>query len=151
MAQPIISRQTARAFRYYGASQKPFSVDGLTEAYAALDAIPEAVRDFLADIIDTGSAIIESEAHRRVPIDEGDLDRSIGRNVREDGLQAAVGSDLEYAPFVELGTAHAPAQPWLYPAYLAGARFIRRRTKDFEKETGMRLRVRSKRRVKARK
>lgn len=140
-----------KAFRYHGAGAQAVSVDGLTELRGTLADLPAAFREVLADAIDTGSAIIESEAHSRVPYDEGDLDRSIGRNVRSDGLQAAVGSGLEYAPHVELGTAHAPAQPWLYPAFRLGARYVRRQMKDFTAAAGrkVRVRVRGKRRKRA--
>lgn len=131
-----------RSVRYHGA-RGPVQIDGLTELRAALDDLPEAFREEIRDAIDTGSAIIESEAHARVPYDEGDLDDSIGRNVRSDGLQAAVGSGLNYAPHVELGTSQAPAQPWLYPAYLVGARFVRRKMKEWGAAAGRKVRVRS--------
>lgn len=148
MAVPRTLRSMARTsrsqrnFRYYGAKFES-RTDGLTDAYAALEAIPEAFREVLVDAIEKGSGIIESEAHGRVPIKEGDLDRSIGRNIREDGLQAAVGSGLEYASFVELGTHRQRAQPWLYPSYLIGARFVRRKMRESGDVAGQKIRVRS--------
>lgn len=121
-------------------------IDGLTEAKAALAFLPEAFRLVAAETIDTGTAIMESEAHNRVPYDHGDLDRSIGRNVREDGLQASVGAGDIAAKYTELGTEHMAAQPWLYPAYRTGVRFIRRAMKGWSEEAGQKVRVRSKRR-----
>lgn len=129
-------------FRYHGGAA--VSVDGLTELRGTLSDLPAAYRSVVAESIDTGSAIIESEAHGRVPIDEGDLDASIGRNVREDGLQAAVGSGLDYAPHVELGTENMPAQPWLYPSFLVGARFVRKAMRTWAAEAGRRVRFRTK-------
>jgi len=127
----------------------PVRVDGLTEAKAALAFLPEAFRQVAAETIDTGTAIMESEAHNRVPYDEGDLDASIGRNVREDGLQASVGASDIAARFTELGTVDTPAQPWLRPAFRTGARFIRREMKDWTEKAGQRVRVRAKYRKKA--
>lgn len=126
----------------------PVRVDGLTEAKAALAFLPEAFRQVAAETIDTGTAIIESEAHGNVPIDEGDLDRSIGRAIRDDGLQATVGAGDIAAKFTELGTEHMAAQPWLYPAYRTGVRFIRRAMKGWSEDAGQKVRVRSKRRKK---
>lgn len=36
--------------------------------------------------------------------------------VREDGLSAKVGTNVEYGPYVELGTRYMRAQPYLRPA-----------------------------------
>lgn len=138
-----------KAFSYHGGAQS-VSVDGLTELRRAITDLPEAFREVVAESIDTGSAIIESEAHARVPYDEGDLDRSIGRNVRADGLQAAVGSGEAYAPHVELGTVDTPAQPWLYPAFLVGARYVRRQMREWSAAAGRKVRVRTRGKKRAR-
>lgn len=134
-----------RAGRVPG-NRAPVRVDGLTEAKAALALLPEEFRIQAAETIDVGTAIMESEARNRVPYDEGDLDRSIGRNVREDGLQASVGTPLPHGRFQELGTEHNPAQPWLYPAFRVGARFIRREMKEWTARVGRKVSVRARRR-----
>lgn len=125
---------------------QPVRVDGLTEMKAALAFLPEAFRQVAAETIDTGTSVMEFEALKRVPYDEGDLFNSIGRNVREDGLQATVGAGDFKARFVELGTNDTPAQPYLYPAFRTGARFIRRRMRDWAAEAGEKVRFRTKRR-----
>jgi HK97 gp10 family phage protein len=124
-------------------------VDGLTEAKRSLASLPEAFREAAAEAIDEGSEIIWREALRRVPYDEGDLYRSIQRNVREDGLQAAVGSDQLHARFVEFGTWKDPEQPWLYPAFRVGVRHIRRSMKEWAKKAGQKVRMRTRRGKKA--
>lgn len=43
-----------------------------------------------------------------------------GLGVDHLGLFAAIGTNVEYAPFVELGTSRAPAYPFLVPALDAG-------------------------------
>lgn len=106
-------------------------VDGLTEIDYKLRDLPGAFRRLAAEAIETGAAIMESEAKGRVPVDSGDLMNSIGTNIREDGLQAAVGSGLFYAAWVEVGTSDTPAQPYLYPAFLTGAKFVRRHMKGW--------------------
>lgn len=56
--------------------------------------------------------------------DRGRLRASITHNLGIDsrGLYARVGSDVEYAPFVELGTRHMDARPFLRPALLSVTR-----------------------------
>jgi len=125
---------------------KPVRVDGLTEAKAALAFLPEAFRQVAAETIDTGTAVMEFEALKRAPYDEGDLFESIGRNVRDDGLQATVGSDDFKAKWLELGTNDTPALPYLFPAFRTGARFIRARMRGWAEEAGSKVRFRSKRR-----
>lgn len=57
-------------------------------------------------------------AKRLAPVDTGRLRSSIAEELRHDGsgLVEIVGTDVEYAPFVELGTSRARAQPFLRPA-----------------------------------
>lgn len=126
-------------------------VDGLTEAKATVALLPEAFREVVAEAIEVGSRIILSEAGRRVPIRHGTLKRSLGRNVRADGLQAAVGSGDKKARFVEFATNDTPAQPFLWPGFLAGRRFIRGTMKDWGDDAGNRARFKTKRGRKAKK
>lgn len=106
-------------------------VDGLTEAKATLAALPEAFKEQVRESIDIGSRIILSEAGSRVPVLTGKLKQSLGRNVREDGLQAAVGSGDFKAKFVEFGTEDTPAEPFLFPAFRLGAKFVRGQMKNW--------------------
>lgn len=61
---------------------------------------------------------VEAAAIRGCPVDTGRLRSSIGRQVAVDqlGLVGIVGTDVEYAPYVEYGTSRSPAQPFLRPA-----------------------------------
>lgn len=117
-------------------------IDGLTEARAALASLPEAFREAAADTIEIGSRIILIEAARRVPVDTRKLKDSLGRNVRADGLQAAIGSGDYKAKFVEFGTDDTRAQPFLWPAYRKGVRFVRIQMKGWTEKAGMKVRVR---------
>lgn len=87
-------------------------------AYAAVEAV---VVEF--------TALITRDAQGNAPVDSGDL-RSTIRGVLEQAAQAvaarivaggipgaATGRLVDYALFVELGTANAAAQPFLFPAF----------------------------------
>lgn len=120
-------------------------LDGLTETRASLQQLPEAFRVEIADSIEIGSRIILIEAAARVPVLTEELKNSLDRNVRADGLQAAVGSGLYRARFTEFGTVDTPAQPFLYPAYRKGARYVRGKMRAWGKEAGEKVRVRNQR------
>lgn len=47
----------------------------------------------------------------------GTLKRSIRMEIRDGGYTAAVGPHTEYAGYVEYGTRHMEAQPYIKPAY----------------------------------
>lgn len=56
----------------------------------------------------------EGYAQDRCPVDTGNLRNSITHTT--DGTAAYIGTNVEYAPYVELGTRRAAAQPFLKPA-----------------------------------
>lgn len=126
-------------------------IDGLTEARATFDALPAAFVDVAGESIHEGTDIMWSEAIARAPVGSGrdvhpgQLKASIGKNERGDGLQAAVGSGVMYAKFVEFGTNDTPAEPFLFPAFRTGARVIREQMKAWADDAGQRARFRTKR------
>lgn len=61
-----------------------------------------------------GTRIVQSEARAECPVDTGELRRSIHGQV--DGLTGEVGTNKEYAGYVEFGTYKMAAQPYLIPA-----------------------------------
>ena len=109
-------------------------IDGLKETQANLAFVPEATRQVFATRI--GDMLTETEqgADERVPVDEGDLKASQGKNVRSDGLQGEVGYGDPKAPHVEFGTSRSRKKPFLYPAFRIAVRNGRRQWKaDGEK------------------
>lgn len=56
---------------------------------------------------------IENEAKRLSPVDTGRLRSSITHDSDQTG--AVIGTNVEYAGFVELGTRHQTPQPYLRP------------------------------------
>lgn len=132
-------------------------IDGLTEAKETFGLLPQAFIDVVTESIAEGTDVIWAEAFSRAPVGSGkdvhpgQLKRSIARNVRADGLQASVGSGLDYAKFVEFGTGDTPAEPFLFPAFRIGSRSIRGGMKDWADEAGERARFKTKRGRKAKK
>lgn len=58
----------------------------------------------------------EGHAKRACPVDTGNLRNSITHAVAADEDAVYVGTDVEYAPYVEMGTRRTAAQPFLRPA-----------------------------------
>lgn len=78
----------------------------------AIAAINEAVINALEEC----GLFAEGYAKKLCPVDTGRLRNSIAHTVREDEQAAYIGSNVEYAPHVELGTVRQKAQPYLKPA-----------------------------------
>lgn len=63
--------------------------------------------------------IVEADAKKMCPVDTGRLRASITHEVlklADDIYQGRIGTNVEYAEYVELGTDKMPAQPYLRPA-----------------------------------
>ena len=58
----------------------------------------------------------EGYAKRKAPVDTGRLRNSISHAVSEEESAAYIGTNVEYAPYVEMGTQHTKPQPFLKPA-----------------------------------
>lgn len=65
----------------------------------------------------TAEAILE-DAQAMCPVRTGNLRDSLNIQYSGSGTQttAAIGTDVEYAPYVEFGTRYMDAEPFLYPA-----------------------------------
>ena len=72
----------------------------------------------LEPAIEKACLLVENEAKRNCPVDNGELRASITHETSE--YEGEVGSDLEYAPYVEYGTGVFSSQgngrktPWSY-------------------------------------
>lgn len=58
--------------------------------------------------------VVQGQAVLLCPVDTGRLRQSI--NYRVSNTEAAIGTNVEYAPYVEFGTKRMKAQPFLRPA-----------------------------------
>lgn len=77
-----------------------------------LDALPEQIEQALIAI----GLTAESYAKRDCPVDTGRLRNSITNAVRTGEQSVYIGSNVEYAAYVELGTSRMKARPYLKPA-----------------------------------
>mgnify|MGYP000959193211 CR=1 FL=1 len=80
--------------------------------------LTKSLRAELAKVVRETAFAIEADAKQRAPVDTGALRSSIQADVKdaETLLQAEVAVGVEYGPYVELGTVHQSAQPFLTPA-----------------------------------
>ena len=75
--------------------------------------------------------VAEGYAKKLAPVDTGNLRNSITHEVDNGEPAAYIGTNVEYAPYQELGTIHIKAQPFLKPAVADHANEFR---KIFENE-----------------
>ena len=68
----------------------------------------------VAKALEVCGGMAESFAKLQCPVDTGNLRNSINHAQTED--MAIVGTNVEYAPYVEYGTVNMKAQPYLKPA-----------------------------------
>lgn len=80
------------------------------------EAIAEAIDQALATALEAVGLVAEGYAKRACPVDTGRLRNSITHLVVPDENSVYIGTNVEYAPYVELGTRHQKPQPYLKPA-----------------------------------
>ena len=66
--------------------------------------------------LETCGLVAEGYAKKLAPVDTGNLRNSITHEVDDGEPAAYIGTNVEYAPYVCLGTIHMKAQPFLKPA-----------------------------------
>ena len=78
----------------------------------AVDGIDSAIGVALEKI----GLLAENYAAKKCPVDTGNLRASITHEVDAGDDAVYIGTNVEYAPYVELGTSRQKAQPFLRPA-----------------------------------
>jgi HK97 gp10 family phage protein len=86
--------------------------------HAALDELFNGRDGEMAKELARRAVKVETSAKRLCPVDTGRLRSSITWELGHDdiGLLAIIGTNVEYAPYVEFGTSRMRAQPFLRPA-----------------------------------
>ena len=74
--------------------------------------------------LETAAQMVERTAKQMVPVKTGTLKRSITHVIQK--TKAIIGSNLNYAPWIEMGTTKQSAQPYLRPALMANLGKIKR-------------------------
>ncbi len=97
-----------------------FKLTGNRELAATFRRLGAATQGrMLINALEAGALPVQNDAKRRCPVDTGNLRRSIHTGNQQSGGTTAsveVGTDVEYAGYVEFGTRFMPAQPYLRPA-----------------------------------
>ena len=80
------------------------------------EAIANAIDRALVAALEEVGLVAEGYAKRACPVDTGRLRNSITHIVDEGTSHVIIGTNVEYAPYVELGTRRQKPQPFLKPA-----------------------------------
>lgn len=91
-------------------------MEGLPELRATLANVAAAEISKAKREIKRSALNVVNGAKRRAPVDTGRLRNSLTHEIDADGLDARIGTNVEYAPHVEFGTFAQRAQPYLFPA-----------------------------------
>ena len=78
--------------------------------------IIEAMKKATVRSLEKCGLTAEGYAKKLAPVDTGNLRNSITHTVDDGEPAAYIGTNVEYAPYVCLGTIHMNAQPFLKPA-----------------------------------
>lgn len=78
--------------------------------------IADAIDQALARALEGVGLVAEGYAKKACPVDTGRLRNSITHQVRPSEKSVYIGTNVEYAPYVELGTSRMKPQPFLRPA-----------------------------------
>lgn len=83
----------------------------------------------LGGIAEQGGFVMERETKRRTPVDTGNLRNSFHTDVVREGpeIHVEVGSNVEYAAYVEHGTSRMGGHHMLGNAVIAAARWLAKR------------------------
>jgi HK97 gp10 family phage protein len=89
-------------------------VEGIEEFKAAVEQFDSGMQRHVHRLLASWAADVKALAKQLAPVRTGHLRSSIYAKISE--WVAEVGAEATYALFVELGTRHMQAQPYLYPA-----------------------------------
>lgn len=103
-------------------------ISGLRQLARNIESYNEGKKKELRNAANGAGVNVDRKAKRKTPVDTGRLRSSLhvvvaGTNndpetgISTDELEAAVATNVEYAKFVEKGTARMKARPFLFPAW----------------------------------
>ncbi len=81
-----------------------------------LPALPAHLKGAASDEVKKATFDIEAAAKAKVPVRTATLQRSIHSVFSENGLTGTVGPSVDYGLYVEMGTRHMGARPYMRPA-----------------------------------
>ena len=89
-------------------------IDGVEEFKTTMQKFDSGMQRHVHRQLASWAADVKALARKLVPVKTGHLQSSIYAKIRE--WIAEIGAEATYALFVEFGTRHMQAQPYLYPA-----------------------------------
>lgn len=92
-------------------------IEGMSQLRRALLMVGEEGHKTVVREVRRAALEVQAGAKQRAPVDTGRLRNSIAVEISAEGTSAQVGSNVEYAGYVEHGTRRNRAQPYLFPAY----------------------------------
>lgn len=92
------------------------AVDGIANTRALIRRLAEAEEKAGKRLVKKAASDVQRRAMRTVPVDTGNLKRSILVDVADDGKSATVTATADYAAYVEYGTRKMSARPFMRPA-----------------------------------
>lgn len=90
--------------------------DGVTVVQDNTGQVVDGIDSAIGAALEEIGLLAENYAERKCPVDTGNLRGSITYEVDAGGNAVYIGTNVEYAPHVELGTSRQEAQPFLRPA-----------------------------------
>lgn len=100
------------------------------------DAIIRQLKNKTENALKEAGRFVEGEAKLRTPVDTGLLRGSIDSKVIGD-KEVQVGTNVEYAVYVEKGTSKMRAQPFLTPAFENNISEIKRIFESYLRQVGV--------------
>ena len=92
------------------------AIDGITVNEDNTEEASQGIQRAIDRALEEIGLAAEGYAKRACPVDTGNLRNSITHAVEGSEDAVYVGTNVEYAPYVELGTCRTAAQPFLRPA-----------------------------------
>jgi len=81
-----------------------------------IPSLPSTVKTDTSTEVKRAAFDVEALGKAKAPVRTGTLRRSITTQIDEGGMRAVVGPSVDYGIYVELGTRHMAARPYMRPA-----------------------------------
>lgn len=94
------------------------AIEGLNQFIKWTDSITTQLEEDVKKLVKETSYQIELDAKALSPVDTTRLRSSISTELSPDGLSGEVGTNVEYAAYVEYGTSKMESQPFLNPSFI---------------------------------
>lgn len=94
-----------------------FKIKGIAEAMSSIKSLQHIAAPEMVKVVKKNGAELQQKEMRTVPVDTGNLKRSILLSVEDNGMTSTVEPTANYAGYVEYGTRYMDAQPYVRPSY----------------------------------